>query len=199
MHDWTHYRCNIWSGLFEVFCEGWPVWLFSPNCLLVFVSPSCPNDDPHGSEKRGNCAWVEWTCCSVPSWYLQMWLEGNGISCITRGPLKPSNLVWNLVGAELFDQQTVKRQPCSWPSLRITDGAVHPAPPDHRWICSPNWSPHNKPCAPVTRGDRTWNKWLLPLCTYDQPSPVHVRGFTLAIKNQWCGFSHLSFKRPVSF
>lgn len=84
---------------------------FSPHCVLVFVYLRCPSDDLHGwREKRGSSAWVEWTCWPVPSWYLQIRLQGNGISCITRGPLKPSSLVWNALRPELFDQQTAAPQ-----------------------------------------------------------------------------------------
>lgn len=130
-------------------------------------------------------AWVGWTCWPVPSWYLQIRLQGNGISCITRGPLKPSSLLWNALRPELFDQQTAAPQSAiaphyprsrasdsTWPRLDLltqlipgtTSPVLLPPPPPHRRA----------------------GGWAAASCT------------SQAIKSQRCGSSHVGFKRAQS-
>lgn len=138
---------------------------FSSNCFLVFVFLSSQADCLHGSEKRGNGVSGESTSCHIPSWYLQIWPEGERIKGITRAPLKSSNLVWNHCMQALWSAngQAAVLQPAISPHYR--------------------WEPHSQHCAHPS----TWLLFdLFTELIFQQISLVLCHELPLSISRHTC-------------
>lgn len=113
--------------------------------FLVFVFLSSQADCLHGSEKRGNGVSVESTGCHIPSWYLQIWLEGERIKGITRGPFETFQLRMKSLHASTLISKRSSGSPAASHLSTLPLGAsfpstVHTPPPDRCLICSLNWS-----------------------------------------------------------